>query len=263
MKHTKNLTIFEGPDGSGKTTQARRFARRTDAKYVHFGAMTNVDGEGLIRMYVEAMLPALLGYQDIVFDRSWLSEEPYGKAYRGGVLRLNDHQLDILERLAMKCGAVVVRCKPSWETVKTNFSSGRPEYLDTVDQLKEVYDTYSTQVSSLPQIIYNYELEDEFQYYIDSLIYAIGVKRAPNHFVDMFSAGDFSSDTVVITEKPLHQLHDNFYQWPKDQLSTSVKSILGTDVRRMLWCDGATAMLMPQEFKTVITLKDYDNETKY
>ena len=83
MKTSKKLTIFEGCDGSGKTTAAREFAEQTGAKYVHFHNLPRIK-KGLGRMYVEAMLPALLGYQEVVFDRSWLSETPYGEAFREG-----------------------------------------------------------------------------------------------------------------------------------------------------------------------------------
>ena len=77
------LTIFEGPDGGGKTTAAEKYAKETGAQYVHFGPLPHVK-DSLARVYVEAMMPAILGLQDVVFDRSWLSEIPYGTAFRGG-----------------------------------------------------------------------------------------------------------------------------------------------------------------------------------
>ena len=67
MRQCRRLTIFEGPDGSGKSTAAQAYAEATKAKYVHFPALPQVD-KSLGRIYVEAMLPALLGYQDVVFD---------------------------------------------------------------------------------------------------------------------------------------------------------------------------------------------------
>ena len=73
----KNLTIFEGCDGSGKTVAAKEFAEKTGALYYHFDAL---DGcENVSQVFIDAMLPALLGVQDVVFDRSWLSEKIYGK----------------------------------------------------------------------------------------------------------------------------------------------------------------------------------------
>jgi polyphosphate kinase 2 (PPK2 family) len=114
MIDSKVLTIFEGPDGSGKTTAAREYAEQTGARYVHFPALPRVK-HGLGRMYVEAMLPALLGYHDVVFDRCWLSETPYGEAFREGQDRLTQADRRMLERLALRCGAVVVKCLPEWD----------------------------------------------------------------------------------------------------------------------------------------------------
>ena len=80
---SKKLTIFEGVDGSGKTVAAKRYADEICARYIHFGPFTRVT-DGLARMYAEAMLLAVIGYQNVVFDRSWLSEGPYGLVMRGG-----------------------------------------------------------------------------------------------------------------------------------------------------------------------------------
>jgi len=117
----KRLTIFEGCDGSGKSTAAAKFAEEHGAKLVHFPALPRVTNN-LARMYVEAMLPALLGYQDVVFDRCWLSEEPYGTAFREGQDRLGVVSVRMLERLAFRCGllwfVVIPVGKPRWPATK-------------------------------------------------------------------------------------------------------------------------------------------------
>ena len=203
------LTIFEGPDGSGKSTAAKVFAETTGAKYVHFPALPRVS-RNLGRMYVEAMLPALLGYQDVVFDRCWLSEMPYGVAFREGRDRLTDASRRMLERLAMRCGAVVVRCQPAWETVKKTYLSRKHrEMLDNDGQLKTVYDLYAEQGTDLPELVYDYTKEPVLrQLLVD------GARMRP-HPLDLASAGNWDGRVVLIGEAFAERKdNDAWYQWP-------------------------------------------------
>lgn len=206
---SKKLTIFEGPDGSGKSSAAQRFAEEAGAKYVHFSSLPRV-GRGLGRFYVEAMLPALLGYQDVVFDRCWLSELPYGAAFREGRDRLTSASRRMLERLAMRCGAVVVRCDPGWDQVRANFMSRRHiEMLDNDQQLKTVYDLYAEQPTDLPELVYNYL--DRPSPPFD----AIESLRMPCHPLSLASAGNWEASIVLVGEEFAERKDaDPWYQWP-------------------------------------------------
>lgn len=207
------LTIFEGPDGGGKSTAAKVYAETTGAKYVHFPALPRVS-RNLGRMYVEAMLPALLGYQDVVFDRCWLSEMPYGVAFREGRDRLTDASRRMLERLAMRCGAVVVKCQPAWETVKANYLSRKHmEMLDNEHQLKTVYDLYAEQPTSLPVLAHDYTKGDLFQ--ISKMVSDLEPMRFIRHPLDMASAGNWEGHIVLIGEAFAERKDcDSLYQWP-------------------------------------------------
>lgn len=203
------LTIFEGPDGAGKTTAAKEFAAATGARYVHFPALPLVT-TGLARMYVEAMLPALLGYQDVVFDRCWLSEVPYGDAFRDGRDRLGEASRRMLERLALRCGAVVVHCQPAWDTVRANYLSHRHlEMLDNEDQLKAVYKSYL----SLPS---NTALSTLWFDYTQGRVCDIDqVNRMPPHPLEFASVGNWNAKTILVGEKFAdHKDQDPLYQWP-------------------------------------------------
>lgn len=208
METSCRLTIFEGPDGAGKTTAARAFAEATNARYVHFPALAHVS-HGLGRMYVEAMLPALLGYQDVVFDRSWLSEVPYGNAFRGGRDRLGDARRRMLERLAMRCGAVVVNCAPPWEVVRANYLARQSlEMLETDAQLQQVYEAYQGQSTALPIKHYDYTLGRWPGVTLDDLRYA-------RHPLDVASAGNWQAPTVLVGASFAERKdHDAWYQWP-------------------------------------------------
>lgn len=207
------LTIFEGPDGGGKSTAAHAFADATGARYVHFPALPRVN-KGLGRMYVEAMLPALLGYQDVVFDRCWLSEMPYGVAFREGQDRLTSASRRMLERLAMRCGAVVVRCQPAWEVVKANYLGRRHlEMLDNEHQLRTVYDLYAEQLTDLPELVYDYTKKDLLT--APKLIDGVEAMRFPRHRLDVASAGNWGGRFVFVGQSFAERKdNDAFYQWP-------------------------------------------------
>lgn len=204
------VTIFEGPDGSGKTTLAKKYALATRAKYIHFPALKHVHS-GLARMYVEAMTPALLGYQDVVLDRCWLSELPYGQAYRGGDLRLTKADNLVLERLAMRCGAVVVKCDPGWEKIASSFTRRKEEeMLDDLDQLRTVHKLYRSQYTSLPQVPYSY-WRDEHNDIFDT----ITDLRMPLHPLALASAGNGHARVVIVGESFAERKdRDPWYQWP-------------------------------------------------
>jgi hypothetical protein len=105
------ITIFEGPDGSGKSTLARQYAGRTGARYFHHGPCSRVTGNHLLKVYLEMLLPALWGYQDVVLDRAWPSEQVYGSVIRG-VDRVGPIGARLLERYALRCEVAVVLCLP-------------------------------------------------------------------------------------------------------------------------------------------------------
>lgn len=204
---SKKLTIFEGPDGAGKSTAARVYAEETGARYVHFGPLPRVN-RGLARMYVEAMLPALLGYQDVVFDRSWLSEIPYGIAFREGSDRLTNGSRRMLERLALRCGAVVVMCDPGWDVIKRNFIGRKgQEMLNNTGQLEQVYELYSKQPTDLPVVNFNY---------ITDLISEIeDATRPEQHPLEIQSAGNAGAQIILVGEDfASHKDTDPLYQWP-------------------------------------------------
>lgn len=257
---SRKLTIFEGPDGGGKSTAAQQYAELTGAKYVHFASLPRV-GKNLGRIYVEAMLPALLGYQDVVFDRCWLSEMPYGIAFREGRDRLTGASRRMLERLAMRCGAVVVRCQPAWETVKANYLSRKHmEMLDNDGQLKTVYDLYANQPTSLPELGYDYT---------STLLNPTAIEdlRMPQHPLDVASAGNWHGRIVLVGESFAERKdNDAFYQWPFASFSgegcsqwlTDQLDLAELDERDILWvnADQDLSVLLDLDVDRVIALGD-------
>ena len=210
MTWSRNITIFEGPDGSGKTTAAKKYAELTQALYVHFPALPRVT-DGLARMYVEAMLPAIMGYQPVVLDRCWLSETPYGEVFREGRDRLSNAARRMLERLARRCGAVVVKCQPDFDTVVDSFRKRKGmEMLKSERQLKRVYDLYVTTPSELPVVMHNFK-QDTFL----DMVNLIARHRSPGHPVSLASAGNWKAPVVLVGEDFAERKNqDPWYQWP-------------------------------------------------
>ena len=155
---SKSITIFEGVDGAGKTTVAERYAKATGAKYIAFKEYPHM-GPGYSRMYLEAMLPAIMGWEDIVFDRSWLSEWPYADAHRNGQRRLTLHAQRVLERVALRCQTCVVLCNPGIDAVEASYKQRQQdEMLKSIDQVRQVYNAYLYPHTALPIVGYDYTL---------------------------------------------------------------------------------------------------------
>ncbi len=209
---SQQLTIFEGPDGSGKTTAAKAYAAQHGARYVHLGPFPQVE-KGLPRLYTEAMLPAVLGYQAVVLDRCWLSEVPYGTAFRGR-LRTGDADRRMLERLALRCGAVVVRCQPPWETVKANYLSRKHlEMLENEQQLRKVYQLYERLETDLPTFRYDYTRSEHVG--SGTLSAQWTAHRTLCHPLGLSTAGNWEASTILVGDDFGEvKEQDPLYQWP-------------------------------------------------
>jgi len=259
------LTIFEGPDGAGKTTAAKLYAEATKARYVHFPALPMVT-RGLGRLYVEAMLPAILGFQPVVLDRCWLSEQPYGIAFRDGKDRLGAATCWMLERLALRCGAVVIKCRPAWETVQANYQARRAtEMLKDERQLKLVYDLYTAQRTDLPEIHYDYtamsHVDRTAQF---ARLFARTTSHRPwCHPIELASAGNWSAPILLVGEKFTHRRdHDAWYQWPFSSFSqvgcsrwfTEQLHEAGISEHNLLWCNAdQLAQASPSIISEILT----------
>ena len=210
------LTIFEGPDGGGKTTAARSYAELTGAVYFHLGPFPRLS-TNLARMYVEVLMPAVLGHRAVVLDRSWLSEKIYGQVFRNGTDRLGIETVRIIERLAFRCQTLVVLCVPRWEAVLGSFRRRKgEEMLDREEQLRQVYDLYDKSfATSLPTVRWDYE-----QTPLNAMLFEGDRERPLPHPAKLRTAGNWDAGVVLVGED-FAELKDQdaFYQWPFGSLS--------------------------------------------
>lgn len=215
---TKKLIILEGADGAGKTTLAEKLAVGLDAEVVHHGAYLELSPAELARTYVESMLSALRGTKPVILDRSWLSEPIYGRAYRNGADRIGVVTSRMLERLALRCGAVVVLCDPGWERVVTNWRRRKgegKEYLDTPQQLRDVYVSYDVLCTDLRLVSYDYTTPP-----LDLL----GMLKPFSglHQTHVRSAGRWGAPVLLVGDSfGKSKAEDHEYQWPFASFSNS------------------------------------------
>lgn len=176
------LVILEGPDGGGKSTLASAIIDACEEdrglRVVHHGPY--IEDDNPFDRYLAPMYSVALTRTQAVFDRSWLSEPIYGRAYRNGLDRLGT-QVRMLERLALGLGAVVINCTPAWETVKASFLSRRgDEYLDRLDQLRAVWEEYQDldQTTDLDVLTYDRDVDDPRAFYFRHLHHLLEAPRA-------------------------------------------------------------------------------------
>lgn len=163
---SRRIFLLEGVDCSGKSSAAARLAAHLRGEgrrvvIVHHGPHLQVK-KGLARLYVESALPALLGHADVILDRCWLSERPYGLSYRGED-RLGDAQRRMLERIFMRGETVVIYCDPGWARIAETYAARKgEEYVDSLAKLWEIYQLYreELQLTSLPVLRSDYAIND-------------------------------------------------------------------------------------------------------
>lgn len=193
MYPCKPITIFEGPDCCGKTTLAEKYAQKHNATYVHFGSEPGVKTT-LPRFYFEAMLLALRGHEAVVFDRSWLSEAPYAKICRNEQPRSSAVQVRMLERVAMRCGTVVVLCLPPSQVMRKNFLASSDNEYPNISQLENLRKAYISQRSFLPTIPYSYTSQTNAE-----IVNSIHKARYPFHNATIKSSGNFNASVAIVS----------------------------------------------------------------
>lgn len=149
------VTIFEGPDGAGKTTLVDAWsANGLFGDVVHLGPH-----KGDPRRELMAHLAVHPG--PVAFDRFHLGEQTYGPIYRGkdGLGWIGRRAV---EKALKERRAVVVLCLPPYAVCHANWArrkaDGGEMFPDPANH-RRVYDAYLTARTDLPVVMYDYTLQ--------------------------------------------------------------------------------------------------------
>lgn len=197
------IYILEGPDGTGKTTLAKKICEKFDAGYTH---LTYRWKPRIFDYHTAAIRHAArkvwLTGKPHVIDRWWPTEAVYALAYRGGSSWPLQGRL--ADRVARKFGAIYVCCTPD----------NAEEVISRHQQLKgireEMYDDI-TQVAKLYVDLWwgKADWPDGGQY-LDQLIANGGIRWRPD--TARYSTADWSN-----IDHYVDQLADQASDWRKKQ----------------------------------------------
>jgi hypothetical protein len=179
------IIILEGPDGAGKSVLAEtlRIRLTRDGWAVithHHGPYPNLKDPSLY--YLSSMRRRAHFKQAryaVILDRSWLSEPIYGEVLRGGLDRVGVASRRMLERVALKCGALVVLCYPPYEACRTNWQARRAqELVPDAAWLRAIHDLYAPlrflERTNLMVLRYDYAGE---RGQLDAILEALEIER--------------------------------------------------------------------------------------
>jgi hypothetical protein len=100
------IIILEGPDGSGKSHLAAKFAKQTGYPLIHRVAPeTQEDIDMMFLSYWNELNRA----KNMIFDRAWYSDMVYGPIFRDGSTITYPQMYKFEERIA-KVGGILIHC---------------------------------------------------------------------------------------------------------------------------------------------------------
>jgi thymidylate kinase len=138
-----HFVIIEGPDGSGKTTLAKKLeATFTNARIVHFSApATKEDADNYWKVYAQ-MIEDAQENEVVIFDRSWYSDMVYGPVLRGRV-EMDPLAAKMLEASVMQHGGgVVIYCTGNVKTLWARCKTRGETFIKTIEDLEELKNAY-------------------------------------------------------------------------------------------------------------------------
>lgn len=162
MSNGSIAIIFEGPDGGGKTTLAEELRKRWADRDIACFNHGPYPGEDEIALHYFKSLARGFDAPNrvVLLDRCWISEVPYGLAFRSGLNRIAPAYRRMLERTALTLDAIVINCTPSTPDPCLEAYRARKhlEYLENEDQLRSVwewFDQLTTATAGLTTLRYD------------------------------------------------------------------------------------------------------------
>lgn len=158
------IIILEGPDGSGKTTLAKRIAKRFNGNRIHSGGKIYTEKEYDRRM--EYLKKLARGNTVNVIDRvTWISERIYSDAL--GRKKIVSEEKMNKDMKSLNCK--VIYCRPTSLTIDRMVVDNSKEHKspelyeqikDNYGKILEGYDTFFAGKKPFVNIKYDYDKDD-------------------------------------------------------------------------------------------------------
>ncbi len=135
--------ILEGPDGSGKTSLAKKLQQaHPGAPILHFGAPANEEeAYAYWQTYMRAIkdnahLPV------VIIDRCWYSDMVYGPVMRGKSEMSGENAENLELAIIALGGGIVLYCTGKPEMLWKRCKERGEAYIKTYDTLKQLHAKY-------------------------------------------------------------------------------------------------------------------------
>ncbi len=147
------IFIIEGPDGSGKTTLAKRLSKQTGYKIIRsVQPETDEEKAQMMNQYVSTIRTR----KNMIFDRCWYSEMVYGPVMRDASV-ISYPQMYDLERQLMKAGAMIIYCTDSKAALWSRCQDRGEDYIvdrTTFDKICDGFDQLFAAPHYIPVVTY-------------------------------------------------------------------------------------------------------------
>lgn len=158
----RRVFIFEGVDGTGKSTAAGEMSAATGAHLVHTGPPPKTVIP-MADVYTRQLIDALHhpGSGPVVFDRLHLGERVYGDILRKND-RLGEFGQELFEtRAKHMCDPVLIMCRPPMPIAEANWRGRRErELVQTSTLWVQMYARYAHLRSLLTTHTFDYTTQD-------------------------------------------------------------------------------------------------------
>ena len=140
------IIIIEGPDGSGKTTLAKKIAEQAGYEYIH-NVQPEHEGQDMAQMYDDL----IKGHTNLVLDRAWYSEMAYGPTMRDHSC-ISYPDMYWLEKLVAKKGGMIIYCTDSVNTLWKRCQKRGEDYIKYKADFADICAAFE-EIMSVPHII--------------------------------------------------------------------------------------------------------------
>ncbi|MDP3881890.1 MAG: hypothetical protein Q8Q31_03350 [Nanoarchaeota archaeon] len=151
MAHNLRKVVIDGPDCAGKSTCVEHLKNtlRWDSRSLH-----HKEGDQFSR-YLQEYASA----DDVVFDRSHISEQVYSALWRGGD-PFDEKERDILNEVFQYNSIIIFAC-PSLEQMQERYSRRSFQQQIRYDELKDSRDLFVGKMEEIPHFLYTSSTYEE------------------------------------------------------------------------------------------------------